>query len=681
MNIESLKALLNQAEEHNLKDNFDEAEVLTNQVLTEIENPQPDLLLGEESGRKEEPSPVGRGHGEGNAELHGFALITLCRVSLRRGDFQTALTHACKALDVAEEHNIIALKARALNAIGAAYLKFADYDTALTYLHKSLAINEELGNEEERARNLSNIGFVYYSLSDNAKALEYFQTSLALYEELDSKYDIAINYTNIGNVYHDLSDYANALEYHQKSLAINEETGNKNGIAADFNNIGRVYDELGSTDKALEYFHKAMAINQETGNKAWLAINLINIGLVYSHLSDYAQTLTYLHKSLAISEELGNKDLVASSLTNIGWNMYLNRSDYTEAFRYMQRALTLYEETGSKEGIARNFGNIGVVCSAKEFAGYNPVRAEEYLLKSLTISREIGNKKIEYEAYQYLADLYKNEQRWEEAHKYLEQFIALEKETLNMEAKNQANLLEQRRQAAEREKSLAIERADAEATKRLLHKTLPRSIADRVIKGEERIADHFESTSILFADVVGFTEISSKMPPAAVLAFMNFIFEHFDALAAKHGCERIKTIGDGYMAVCGAPVRYPNHAQRLALMALDMMEDIKLPEEIREHLPVGTLFHLRIGLHCGEITAGLIGTGKLAYDIYGDAVNTAARMESHGEAGRIQVSEEFRNALISSTLNELPIQFIPRGEMVIKGKGKMKTYFLEKAKQ
>ncbi|MBS1537986.1 MAG: adenylate/guanylate cyclase domain-containing protein, partial [Bacteroidetes bacterium] len=221
------------------------------------------------------------------------------------------------------------------------------------------------------------------------------------------------------------------------------------------------------------------------------------------------------------------------------------------------------------------------------------------------------------------------------------------------------------------------ERARSQATEELLHKTLPKSIADRVIQGELRIADHFESASVLFADVVGFTQLSAKLPPAIVLGFMNFIFEHFDSFALKHGCERIKTIGDGYMAVCGAPIRYINHTERLALMALDMMEDIQLPEEIRNHLPKGTLFHLRIGLHCGEITAGLIGTGKLAYDIYGDAVNTAARMESYGEAGRIQVSEEFRTALISTSLNELPIQFIPRGEMVIKGKGRMKTYFLE----
>jgi class 3 adenylate cyclase len=143
------------------------------------------------------------------------------------------------------------------------------------------------------------------------------------------------------------------------------------------------------------------------------------------------------------------------------------------------------------------------------------------------------------------------------------------------------------------------------------------------------------------------------------------------------------------MAVCGAPVRYPNHAQRLALMALDMMEDIILPEEIREYLPKGTLFHLRIGLHCGEITAGLIGTGKLAYDIYGDAVNTAARMESHGEAGRIHVSEDFARNL-TQTLSRgegLSSSFplgegrdgvlVERGEVGIKGKGMMRTFYLE----
>ncbi|MBK8912911.1 MAG: adenylate/guanylate cyclase domain-containing protein [Chlorobi bacterium] len=227
------------------------------------------------------------------------------------------------------------------------------------------------------------------------------------------------------------------------------------------------------------------------------------------------------------------------------------------------------------------------------------------------------------------------------------------------------------------EKRTAAERARAKATEELLHKTLPPSIANRMISGERQIADRFDSASILFADVVGFTPMTARMPAGAVLEFMNFVFAHFDAIAAKHGCERIKTIGDGYMAACGAPIECADHAERIARMAMEMLEDVALPASITEHLPDGSEFEIRIGLHTGSITGGVIGTGKLAYDIYGDAVNTASRMESHGEAGKIHVSEEFAVAL-SSAMNtgELPITLEERGELNIKGKGTLRTYFL-----
>ncbi|MBL7986968.1 MAG: adenylate cyclase, partial [Chlorobi bacterium] len=125
------------------------------------------------------------------------------------------------------------------------------------------------------------------------------------------------------------------------------------------------------------------------------------------------------------------------------------------------------------------------------------------------------------------------------------------------------------------------------------------------------------------------------------------------------------------MAVCGAPVECQDHAERIARMAMEMLKDVALPASITEYLPAGVEFEIRIGLHTGIITGGVIGVGKLAYDIYGDTVNTASRMESHGEAGKIHVSQEFTNAV-----GEV-FSFTERGEMEVKGKGVLRTYFLE----
>ncbi len=664
MNIESLKALLDKAEEHNKKGNFDEAEHDAKQVLHDVES----FLSGADALSEETIDSI--------QGLHCIALITLCRTNFFRGDTDTALTLARTALAIAEERNLLALKARALNAIGSVFQMQSDNTNALEYLHKALAMNEELGDEEERSRNLSNIGSVYFQLSDYTKALEYYHASMAIDEKLGSKEGVAYMLGNIAMVYYNLSDHAKALEYHQKALEIYEELGNKFGTAGNLHNIGSVYDELGFKSEALEYFHKAMEINEETGNKGWLAINLAGI----AGASDFTTAMKYLHQSLVISEELGMKGLTTSNLTNIGWRMYLNHSDYSQVLEYIERALILSEEIGSIGSIARNLSNIGIVYATREFDGYNPVRAEEYLLKSLALSREIGSKKVEYEANQYLAELYKHEKRWEEAYINLEQSIAIEKEILSDEAKNKAGFLEQRRQAEEREKQIAIAKAAADAkhqaTEHLLHNVLPPSIADKMLGGTKLIAEKIPSVSVLFADIVNFTELSQSITPEELVEGLDGIFSAFDALAEKYGLEKIKTIGDAYMVVSGAPVQRDDHAEVMAHFALEMVEAMKQFRSIS----TGEEIQLRIGIHSGEVVAGVIGKKKFAYDMWGDAVNTASRMESHGEAGKIHCTEEFVRALSLSSFQAFQsFKFVERGEMDIKGKGKMKTYFLQKA--
>ncbi len=243
----------------------------------------------------------------------------------------------------------------------------------------------------------------------------------------------------------------------------------------------------------------------------------------------------------------------------------------------------------------------------------------------------------------------------------------------------------------EQQKVIELAKATAAAkltaTTTLLHKVLPESIATRIIAGEQEIADYFPSVSILFADIAGFTPISAGMPAYVVVRFLNYIFGTFDTIMKKHGCEKIKTIGDGYMAVAGAPIECADHAQRMALAALEMQQDIMLPDEFRAYLPEGVNFGIRIGLHTGSVVGGVIGDERFVYDIYSDAVNTAARMESHGEPDKIHVSEEFKQAFLlgaarqeqphESPLSPKSLHFQERGEMEIKGKGRMNTYFLE----
>jgi len=199
----------------------------------------------------------------------------------------------------------------------------------------------------------------------------------------------------------------------------------------------------------------------------------------------------------------------------------------------------------------------------------------------------------------------------------------------------------------------------------LLLNILPPSIAERLKWGETTIVDTFDSATVLFTDMVGFTKIASRVSAEELIDMLNRMFSEFDKLAEKHGVEKIKTIGDAYMAVAGVPIQSDYHAEAVADMALDIMLAIQDLAE-KEHLPIS----IRAGIHTGYLTAGVIGEKKFAYDLWGDTVNTASRMESSGEPGRVQCSETTYNAL-----KDL-FDFEERGTIEVKGKGAMKTYFV-----
>ena len=199
----------------------------------------------------------------------------------------------------------------------------------------------------------------------------------------------------------------------------------------------------------------------------------------------------------------------------------------------------------------------------------------------------------------------------------------------------------------------------------LLLNILPPSIAERLKWGETTIVDTFESATVLFTDMVGFTKIASRVSAEELIVMLNRMFSEFDRLAEKHGVEKIKTIGDAYMAVAGVPIPSEFHAEAVADMALDIMLAIRDLAE-KENLPIS----IRAGIHTGYLTAGVIGEKKFAYDLWGDTVNTASRMESSGEPGRVQCSEATYHALKDI------FDFEERGTIEVKGKGAMKTYFV-----
>jgi len=549
---------------------------------------------------------------------------------------------------------------------------------AKTLALKLLEQSEVRTNSENFAKVNSLLGIIYSNVSDFPKALEYFFDSLEINEKIQNQEAIGANLTNIGNVYMNLSDYSKALEYYEKSLDIYENIGNKYGFAASLIGIGVVYTTFSDFNKALEYYNKSLHLYEEINYNLGVANVVGNIGHVYLNLEDYPKALEYIEKSLYINEEIGNKAGVASNLSNIG-DIYLKLSNYSLAMQYFEKALEINTEIGDREGVALNQGNLGLV--SKELSQYSV--ALEYFMSAYTLSEEIGTKKFTMEVLNELSEICEKMGENDTAFSYYKQSIAIEREILTKEAKSQAERFDNERKKAESDKHLAVERARFEERELILRNILPDAVTNRLVKGENPIADYFESVSVIFMDLVGFTPLASKTPPQQLVFLLDAIFQKADEVVESFGLEKVKTIGDGYLAVANVTSPLEHHQKATALAALHLLETMRdfvvnIPSDLGDTDWTKSIndIEIRIGIHSGEVVAGIIGKNKYTYDLWGDAVNVASRMESYSEAGRIHISEAFAKSIESHP----EFSLIPRGEISIKGKGTMNTFWLEKGR-
>ena len=233
------------------------------------------------------------------------------------------------------------------------------------------------------------------------------------------------------------------------------------------------------------------------------------------------------------------------------------------------------------------------------------------------------------------------------------------KDELNVRVRSALRLKYETDERKKREYDLERER---ERSEKLLLNILPAPIAARLKEGEKVIADQFEEVTVLFVDIANFTPLASNIPPNQLVNLLNDIFSVFDSIVEKHGLEKIKTMGDAYMAVGGLPIPTRHHAEAVANAALDILEEFpKLTEDCLQ---------IRIGIHTGPVVAGVIGKNKFIYDLWGDTVNIASRMQSQGQPNNIQVSAKTYEHLKDG------FQLKPRGEIEIKGKGAMQTYIM-----
>ncbi len=522
---------------------------------------------------------------------------------------------------------------------------------AFEYIDKAIALAVQLKYRQGEGTALAFRGFMLRFAGNFDEALDFYLRALACFEMEQNLPTQASTHNNLGVCYTCISNYTAALDHYHRALQLHESLGNSTGVAQVTNNIGTVYDNIGDNDKALESYLAALELNRKNGNRDLIARNNTNIGVVYRNLKRFEEAIAYFEKALATHREENDQQALAMNYGNIAV-VCEEMGAYSRALDHGQQALELSYTVGDKDMIAFNAGTLGNIYTALK--QYN--KAEEFLRLSLKVAIEVHSLKWQKTAYNSLVTFYEAQERWKEA---LESYRkADEINTLLKQEDVQRKAI-----TMEMQKKLSAEEAVRRTTEKILYNILPPKIADRIRTGEEDIIERHEHCSVMFADIVGFTNWSAGMEVKELAGHLNRLFQLFDELALEHGVEKIKTIGDAYLCVAGLPEPCADHARRIAQMALGMMK------RVNEAYPNGDI-RLRIGIHAGEVIAGVLGKNKYAYDLWGDTVNTASRMEAFGLAGKIHCTESFRNLLHTAFV------FERRGEVEIKGKGKMETWLL-----
>lgn len=427
MDNKELHTILEQAEDESTRGNYAKVEQLCHRVLAEMS-----VSVPAEADSK---------------AIHSHALRLFSESLWRRGRTSESLGFAEDALQSAEQAGLTEEQAWALGNYGNLYWYLSEYPTALEYYFKAVSLFENARHTGGMAKYYGNIGTVYSGMGDFLQALEFYQKALALYQDRGQKDGVAVNLGNIGLVYKRMADYTPALEYFRKALALYEELGIQEGVARNLCNIAIVYRNLSDFPRALEYFQKALKIDRILDSKDGIARNLGNIGNVYFSLQDLTQTLEYYHQALEINRELGLKNGIATNLSNIG-NVYTLQGKYADALETYQTALEINQMLGRLGSVAGIKSNIGALYATKEYEGYNPDRAEQYLLEAISINEKLGTKQNLYESYRTLADLYREKNEWEKFALYFEKYHLAEKEVQNEQSKKVSERFDYERKIA-----------------------------------------------------------------------------------------------------------------------------------------------------------------------------------------------------------------------------------------
>lgn len=604
---------------------------LLNQLAVSINAKAPAEALKLSLEAAEQAASIGDSLGEADALLHaGVACYT-------ERKFDEAENYYKKALSAFEKLNDDPKKGAVLARLGNLYLHLGRYSEALEQYDEAIVIREKLNDEQGAADVYANSGTIRLLQGNYSLALKNYLLALKIFENLNAEVRVATTCLSIGTVYKQQGNYSEALRVYARVLAIREKYDDRKAISEVMNNMGNVYFEQGKHSEALSMHGKALQLREEIGDKSRLATSYSNLADVYKATGEYAVSLEYYNKAVTLFEELNEKRGLVPTYFNIG-ELYYMLGDNDNSERFFDNAITIAEQTGLRD----------------------------YLR----------------ETYQYKAKLSARKNDFQEAYRLHLRYSELDKEISNAESSRQIAEMTVQHQIEHRERETELEREkNAELTKAfnsleeekkrsesLLLNILPEEVAEELKQTGQATAKFYDNVTVLFTDFVGFTRVSMLLTPQQLVDELHECFKGFDNIISKYAIEKIKTVGDAYLAASGLPTPNPQHAVDVIKAAIEI-RDFML--ERRKKLGDAT-FDVRLGIHSGSVVAGIVGVTKFAYDIWGDAVNTAARMEQNSIPGKINVSETTYQLVAADTV----FSFEARGSIEAKNKGMLNMYFV-----
>ncbi len=615
----------------------------------------------------------------GMPHLKARPYMTMAWASYHLDKKDHAMVHAKNALHF--NKGDMEVLAKANRVLGLCYEGKDDQRSAAACYENMREAFIQTGDRKGLAQIDKYIGMMYELLAMNPEAYKAFLSSLANYEAVKDDEGVCDAYGWLGLISIRQGNPRPSIAHFKRSLALAEKLENKGRMSVALSNMGSAYQMLHIPDSAYVMFSAALVIDTELGDTAGIAICNNDLGLISLDKGDLKTAMAHFDKALVFQQASDDHESLVSTYLNKG-EAHMRLRQFAQAQTLFNEAKGLCQENNYRYGLVECYASLAKLDSATgnwKNAYHNHLLHVTY--RDSLVNEENTRKTVQAQM-QFEFDKKEEATR---AQQELKDKLA--KAELNENKIQKYSLAvfclfalgfafwdyRQKKRIATAKGIIEIEKQRSDD---LLHNILPHEVAEELKAKGEAEARYMDEVTVLFTDFKGFTQKSELVTPKELVRELNECFSAFDRICEKHGIEKIKTIGDAYMAAGGLPTPCADHAQRVVRAALEMRDFIAGREARnvgQESTASGKSTHssllIRIGIHSGPVVAGIVGIKKFQYDIWGDTVNTASRMESSGEVGKVNISEA-TYALVKDDFN---CEY--RGEIEAKGKGKMGMWF------